>query len=196
MCCLLCFDDSPLQPDEKDYSLYVAGANQWNSPMQDACCANPCCCLFGSLCIPCAQCYIRKATLEHIHGENWSEHYECCQGYSPCCNDTIRDCSKGNVCCLCVESWCCSGFAMSATKFVMQDHYNITTDPCDVRLIRFNNCMQCLACVCEVMALINGSFRDCAQLVRCVADITFMTMMGCMVAQVKEEINFRDAQKA
>jgi hypothetical protein len=46
------------------------------------------------------------------------------------------------------------------------------------------------------LALINGSFRDCAQLVRCVADITFMTMMGCMVAQVKEEINFRDAQKA
>jgi len=84
---------------------------------------------------------------------------------------------------------------MSATKIVIQDHYNITTDPCDVRLIRFNNCMQCLACFCEIMALFNRSFRDLAQIVRCAADITFITMMGCMVAQVKEEINFRDGMK-
>ena len=55
------------------------------------------------------------------------------------------------------------------------------------------NCLQMLACVCHILALFDPNFRDLAGLIDCIADSVFMTVMGCMNAQVALELNHRMA---
>lgn len=70
------------------------------------------------------------------------ENYECCQNYIQCC------CFKGGACgekhcphcCLCLEAFCCVGPSMSSSRAFIMDMYNLRSDPCDNRLIRFSNC--------------------------------------------------------
>ena len=71
------------------------------------------------------------------------------------------------------------------------DKYDLQSDPCDRRIIRFNNFMQVLSCICHILACIEPSFRDMAQLVDFIADLVFYTTAGCMFAQVNYEWNER-----
>ena len=80
---------------------------------------------------------------------------------------------------------------MSATRMLIQDAYHIRSDPCDNRIIRFNNCVQFLACVCDVLAIFNKDFRNCAQLLDCVACSVWHSVMGCMTGQIFEELEHR-----
>jgi len=70
----------------------------------------------------------------------------------------------------------------------VMDWKNLQSDPCDRRLIRFNNCVQLLACICDIGAFICPELRQLAQLLRCFADITYCTISACMAAQVNYEI--------
>ena len=70
------------------------------------------------------------------------ENYLCCQNYIQCC------CFKGGACgekhcphcCLCLEAFCCVGPSMSSSRAYIMDMYDLKSDPCDNRLIRFSNC--------------------------------------------------------
>jgi hypothetical protein len=44
--------------------------------------------------------------------------------------------------CMFCEAACLPGCAVTATRFVLMDHYAILPDECDNRVIRFNNCIQ------------------------------------------------------
>lgn len=66
----------------------------------------------------------------------------------------------------------------------VMEKYDLTSDPCDYRLIRINNCLQLLACICNVLALINDSFSALANLINRIADIFYHCITGCMTAQV------------
>jgi hypothetical protein len=72
------------------------------------------------------------------------------------------------------------------------DTRDIMPDPCDNRIIRFNNCMQLLSCVCHMIACIMPEFRDLADLVDCIADMVFLTTQACMTAQTDYELTHGD----
>ena len=49
--------------------------------------------------------------------------------------------------------------------------------------------MQMLACVCSILAIFINELADAAQCVRCVADVTFRSLMGCVTSQVIHELD-------
>jgi hypothetical protein len=81
--------------------------------------------------------------------------------------------------------------AVSATRNVVMDQYQLGMDPCDYRLIRFSNCMQILACVCWIASMIEPGLRDLAQIIDNIAELVYHTISGCMTAQVAYEIDYQ-----
>ena len=161
------------------------------------------CCLLGACPYAnvCASVHARHRTLNHLHpGSDW-DNYQCCQGYVPecCCFKAgacfEADCPRAAACC---EAFCCPGLAISATRYLLMDQYALQPDPCDNRLIRFNNCVQVASCLCHVAAVVAGdrSLRELAQLLDCVAEVVFWSTAGCMIAQITHELNFRDGTGA
>jgi len=78
---------------------------------------------------------------------------------------------------------------MSATRFLVMDAKNIKSDPCDNRIIRFNNWLQLISCVCQILALFDETFRDAADIIRLIAELVFCITMGCMTAQLYYEMD-------
>mmetsp|Transcript_125 Transcript_125/g.430 ORF Transcript_125/g.430 Transcript_125/m.430 type:complete len:197 (+) Transcript_125:298-888(+) len=159
---------------------------------------SPCCCLLGGCpftCL-CTTFHMRYKALNHVTpGSGW-DHYICCQGYFPkCCCFTPGSCGEKSLprTCMCCEACCCPGIAISSTRFVIMDNYALTPDVCDNRLIRFNNCIQILSCICHILACIDGTFREAAQIVDCIADVVFFTTAGCMTAQTNFEMDYRSS---
>jgi hypothetical protein len=68
------------------------------------------------------------------------------------------------------------------------DYKNLQSDPCDRKLIRCNNCLQVLACVCTILSFFIRELGSLAQCIRCAADITYCAISSCMAAQVNFEI--------
>jgi hypothetical protein len=68
------------------------------------------------------------------------------------------------------------------------DKLQIQPDPGDYQLIQFSNCMQAIACICHVLAMVEPAFRDLAQIVDCIADIVTYSVAGCMGVQINTEL--------
>ena len=162
-----------------------------DAPLKNCCV----CCLGGLPCsFLCMTHHMRYKVLNHVSpGSGW-DNYICCQGYTgQCCCFTPGSCCEKDFprTCMCVEAFCCAGLAVSSTRFVMMDQYMLAADECDNRLIRFNNCIQLLSCICHVAAIFNRGFRDLAQIIDLIADIVFFSTAGCMTAQVDYELKYR-----
>merc|ERR1712086_235585 len=56
------------------------------------------------------------------------------------------------------------------------------------RLIRFNNCMQLLACICHVAAIFFEGFKSLADLVSLAAHVVYCLTQACMQAQTDMEM--------
>jgi len=80
-------------------------------------------------------------------------------------------------------------------KYVIQDAYNFRSDPLDNRIIRFNNCIQCASIVCDCLAICNKNFRHAANLLDCFAYTVWLSVMGCMTAQLFAEYDFQRARR-
>lgn len=74
----------------------------------------------------------------------------------------------------------------------MMDKYDLMSDPCDNRMIRFINCMSCISCICDVIAMFDSSFENCADLCRLIVECMYHCAIGCMVAQVLHEVDVRN----
>ena len=98
---------------------------------------------------------------------------------------------RGNPCCLCIEATCCPGLAVSSTRQFVMDKYAIQPDPCDHKIMACSNCLQMLACLFHILAIFEPSCRDAAAILDCIADLVFLTVMGCMNAQVDLELKTR-----
>jgi len=83
--------------------------------------------------------------------------------------------------------------AVSASRNYVMERYDLTSDPCDYRLIRINNCLQALACLCSILALIDGSFRQLAQIINNISDLFYHAVSGCMTAQVSFEMDYQNS---
>ncbi|RYH26721.1 hypothetical protein EON65_14175 [archaeon] len=74
--------------------------------------------------------------------------------------------------------------AVSASRIYVMEKYDLTSDPCDYRLIRINNCIQALACVVSVLAIFIQDLRELSHIINFIADLVYHTVSGCMTAQV------------
>jgi hypothetical protein len=165
--------------------------------MLDAPCAGGCstwgwCCLqFWPCTCCCAQYFLRKRVLE-----NDMSKYVCCQGYINICQFRAGSCGEQQCpsFCLCVESCLCNGCAVSASRMVVMDRYQLSSDPCDYRLIRINNCLQVLSCICDIAAIFDRNLQHVANLIDWISDVFYHSISGCMTAQVVHELNHRQAQ--
>lgn len=63
------------------------------------------------------------------------------------------------------------------------------SDPCDNRIIRFNNCIQILACICSILAIFFEELREIAECINLIADIVYYITSGCMQAQTFIELD-------
>ena len=151
--CICFFDDGPIDKDPR-----ANRANMFKVGMKDAPCKDPAICCAGFLCNPCMGCYMRKKVL----GGNL-DLYMCCQGYYDglCCGHPKAGSygDTGNPACMACEMICCPGWATSATRQYVMDQYDLASDPCDRQIIRFNNFMQLLSCICYTLALFEPSCR-------------------------------------
>ena len=184
--CICFFDDGPIDKDPR-----ANRGNMFKVGMKDAPCKDPAICCAGFLCNPCVGFYMRKKVL----GGNM-DLYMCCQGYYDglCCGHPKAGSygDTGNPACMACEMCCCPGWATSATRQYVMDQYDLASDPCDRQIIRFNNFMQLLSCICYTLAIIEPSCRDLADLVGCIADLVFYATAACMFAQVNYELTERE----
>jgi len=145
-------------------------------------------------CMGCSSCCTQYALRRKVLDDDMTK-YQCCQGYINCCCFKAGMCGEENCpdLCLCIESCLCNGFAVSASRMYIMDKYQLSSDPCDYRLIRINNCLQIIACICNILAAIHDAFSLAAQIVDRIADLVYHIVSGCMTAQVAHEVNWRAA---
>jgi len=182
VCCLLCFSDDPVEGDN-----YANGTNKFQLSMSDAPCkGQPTCCI-SFLCPTCMVCYARYQALDQDETK-----YRCCQGYfdGACCGAW----KSGNCCeetcplpCMFLEACICLGPSISTSRMYQMDRFDIQSDSCDRRIIRFSNCMQMLSCICWVAAIIDDNFRQAAIILDRIADCVFYSTVACQVSQVLKE---------
>ena len=153
--------------------------------MMNAPCADPVCFCAGLL-FPCGSaCYIRRKSLDGN-----MQHYKCCQGYYDCM------CLKaGNMmedscpdACNVLEAFLCFSCSISATRMLVMDTRDIAPDPTDARLVRLSNTLQMLACLCDILAMIDDNFSEAAEVIDFIADVVFAIISSCMIAQVNHEL--------
>jgi len=78
----------------------------------------------------------------------------------------------------------------------VMDKRKLRSDPCDNRILAFSNCLQCLACICEIAACIVSLLGGPKEVViaskifRLIADLVFCCIVGCMTAQANHEVEY------
>jgi len=70
----------------------------------------------------------------------------------------------------------------------MMDKYNLVPDPMDNKIIRFNNCMQCLACIVGLLAIFIDGLDQADLIINQIAQFVFHLTVGCMSAQIRYEL--------
>ncbi|XP_031495958.1 uncharacterized protein LOC116261370 [Nymphaea colorata] len=148
----------------------------------------PYCCL-AFWCGPCVSYMLRKRAL---YGD--MNRYVCCAGYMPCSGRCGE--SKCPEFCLFTEVLLCFGNSVASTRFLLQDQFNIQTTPCDNCIIGFMFCLQQLACIFSIIAMIVGSdeIQAASHALNCLSDSVYCTVCACMQTQHKIEMDKRDGK--
>jgi len=170
---------------------YAQHPNTFDTNLMDAPCKAPLPCCCTCLLTPCCgipMCYWRMKALE-AYGQGMSD-YTCTQQmeYDCCCFKPGRMGDKGSMACLLLEGFCCPVMGMSFTRLYIMEKQNIRPDPVDFQLIAFSNCVQILACICQILAIFIDSLEACADLLSVIADLITLTVTGCMGAQIALQI--------
>ena len=128
--------------------------HQFAIGMKHVCQAEPGCCILSGIGAPCGftACWARKAVLEKYAGG--VENYTCLQNYIPkcCCITTANQC-KGSMLGLILEGCCCPMFSLSIARIHLMDMKQVQPDPCDWQIIACSNCLQCIACILDIIAV-------------------------------------------
>ncbi|VVA31644.1 PREDICTED: PLAC8 [Prunus dulcis] len=163
--------------------------NLWHSDLMSTIQADTPYCCFAAFCAPCASYLLRKRALY-----NDMSRYVCCAGYMPCSGRCGE--SKCPEFCLATEVFLCFGNSVASTRFLLQDEFNIQTTKCDNCIIGFMFCLQQIACIFSIVAMIVGSeeISEASQLLNCLADLVYCTVCACMQTQHKIEMDKRDGK--
>jgi len=197
-CCLFFCDDSPEVSIQNNNSIYRSDRhlermqrhrNTFALSMADAYKSQPTCCL-ACLC-PCYYAYTTRTTILTQHNE-WPHNYSFFQGYGFCCG--CEPCPNSPEMSLCLESVCCTGLSISASRIYMMEKYDIHPDPMDYQIIR---CENCIVSIDVLLQCLVGCFRikELRHLEHIFNELTrwvFACVAGCMVAQVLKEVEVRN----
>lgn len=170
----------------------------FQTTMTNSCChdmPNSCAwCLCGFFFPCCTQCYLRYKVLDGDMSK-----YSCFQGEFSCCCGVVAagKCNESSCpeVCLCCESFLLPSLALSASRETVRNKHSLRSDPCDIRLIRFSNCMWRLSCFCFILSLVNDQFRHLANIIYLITDVVYHTVAGCMTAQTAFEIDYQKSQQ-
>ena len=200
--CFMCFSKERLTQDEikgkygDAFGPYKDYGNNFDISLCQAPCREPLCCCTSTICLCPAQVFMRHKALNHVNpGSGWSD-YKCCQGYfgGICCFQPGQMCeSTCPVPCMCLESCICPGPAVSATSNLIREKYRLGLDEDDVRLIRCSNCLFYFSFILSCIAMCTDCEGDdaVASAVDCISDGVFLSVAGCMTAQVNHEMALR-----
>lgn len=179
MCCIL-FSDAPVEGPRYTH------INAFEVPLSRAPCdgmPSVCWCLLQCfpLTAPCAQVALRRKVL----GGNMKE-YSCCQGYFSPCGAASTQHRRKNACetrfpstLLCLEAFFCNCYAVSASRMLVMDKFDLRPDPIDNQIIRCNNCIAGIACACDVAAaLCCSDLRRCARCLDLCAQLSYCLVSG------------------
>ncbi|XP_016487181.1 uncharacterized protein LOC107807335 [Nicotiana tabacum] len=163
--------------------------NLWHTDLMRTIQADTPYCCFSLWCAPCASYLLRKRAL---YGD--MTRYTCCAGYMPCSGRCGE--SRCPEFCLATEVFLCFGNSVASTRFLLQDEFNIQTTQCDNCIIGFMFCLQQLACIFSIVAMIVGSeeIQEASQLLSCLSDMVYCTVCACMQTQHKVEMDKRDGK--
>jgi hypothetical protein len=83
---------------------------------------------------------------------------------------------------------------VSATSNLIREKYRLGLDEDDVRLIRCSNCLFFLSIFISCIAMCTDCEGDdaVASVVNCISDGVFLSVAGCMTAQVNHEMALRN----
>ncbi|XP_058732048.1 uncharacterized protein LOC131603658 [Vicia villosa] len=163
--------------------------NLWHTDLMRTIQADTPYCCFAVWCAPCVSYLLRKRALY----DDMSR-YTCCAGYMPCSGRCGE--SKCPEFCLCTEVFLCFGNSVASTRFLLQDEFNIQTTQCDNCIIGFMFCLNQVACIFSIVAMIVGSeeISEASQLLSCLAELVYCTVCACMQTQHKVEMDKRDGK--
>lgn len=145
---------------------------RWKHEMFQAPAAAPLQFLYGCCCTCCAV-YQQREELLRITGEP----YICCAGLCPC--GPLGEPMDKN--CLIIEACCCTGWALSGNRFLIQTRFDKENTPCD-------DCILWGTCLFVCAIDIARCFIDLPDELEFCADCLIMTVNGCMHAQQHLEI--------
>mmetsp|Transcript_1944 Transcript_1944/g.2814 ORF Transcript_1944/g.2814 Transcript_1944/m.2814 type:complete len:228 (-) Transcript_1944:8-691(-) len=161
--------------------------NAFQTNLCDAPCKEPLSCCCTGLFPCCLAPQWRLAVLEQ-YGRGIDD-YVCCQGYVPkvCCCD-FPEMGRGDSCCMWLEGCLCDTLSLSFTRIYLMDAKQLHPDPVDYQIIRFSNCMQVLACICNFAAIFDKNLRELAHIIDWVAEIVERVVAGCLGGQIMAEL--------
>lgn len=118
--------------------------------------------------------------------------YTCCNG-DTCISGRCGEKSCPEFC-LCVEAFCCFPSAVATNRFMIQDEMRVENTPCDNFLIGFMLCLNQLACIFRIAAMIsqNDDIERAADILDCMADVTYCSVCACMQTQHQEQLKMRN----
>eukprot|EP00932_Pfiesteria_piscicida_P005612 SRR837773.15526.p1 GENE.SRR837773.15526~~SRR837773.15526.p1 ORF type:complete len:327 (-),score=84.88 SRR837773.15526:92-1072(-) len=157
-------------PIKEEVSRQLTG--HWKHELFKAPCAAPGQCLYGCLCTCCAV-YQQREELLRLTGEP----YVCCAGLCPC-GPLGQPMDKS---CLIIEACCCTGWALSGNRFMIQTRFDKENTPCD-------DCILWGTCMFICALNIARCFVDLPDELEFCADCLIMSVNGCMHAQQHLEI--------
>merc|ERR1712205_3018 len=124
--------------------------NSWSTDLMGAPCSNPGFCLYAACCNVCVAYSQRKEIMF-----NDLTNYTCCYG-GMCISGRLGERSCPEFC-LCVEAFCCFPSAVATNRFMIQDEMRVENTQCDNFIIGFMLCLNQLACVFRIAAMISGN---------------------------------------
>lgn len=118
--------------------------------------------------------------------------YTCCNG-DMCISGRMGEKSCPEFC-LCVEAFCCFPSAVATSRFMIQDEQRVENTQCDNFIIGFMLCLNQLACIFRIAALISqqDEIEQIADILDCMADLTYCTVCACMQTQQQQQLKLRD----
>lgn len=116
---------------------------------------------------------------------------ECCQGVFNffCCQAGSlgeQNCPDVYLCC---EVLCCPSCAISGSRSYIMQEKRLTSDPCDRRIIRCNNALQCFSCICSLVYMCTGQCGDAARIIRRISDLVYCCVQGCMTVRLPPAVD-------
>lgn len=163
--------------------------NLWHTDLMRTIQNDPPYCCLALWCGPCISYMLRKRALY-----NDMTRYVCCAGYMPCSGRCGE--SRCPEFCLATEVFLCFGNSVASTRFLLQDEFNIQTTQCDNCIIGFMFCLQQIACIFSIVAMIVGSeeVSEASQILSCLSDMVYCSVCACMQTQHKIEMDKRDGK--